>query len=65
MGSLVKFIYKVDNDRDIWFVVDLKRNQEMQIRFIKTGLWIYTHEMQPDTPYYARDIFNLNPSLFN
>ncbi len=44
-GSLVKFVYKIDHESDIWFVVEKKKYQEMKIRFIKTGLWVHTPNM--------------------
>ena len=61
MGSLAKFVYKLDHESDIWFGVEQKRNQEMRLRFIKTGLWAYVPGMKVDTPYYARDIFSVDP----
>jgi len=27
MGSLVKFVYKVDHESDIWFLVEHKKHQ--------------------------------------
>jgi len=41
-GSLVKFVYKLDHESDIWFVIDQKINQNTKIRFIKSGLWCKT-----------------------
>jgi hypothetical protein len=40
MGSLVKFVYKLDHESDIWFQVEKKIGEELNIRFIKTGLWV-------------------------
>lgn len=58
MGSLVKFVYKINHESDIWFQVEHKLHQETQIRFIKTGVWAYTEDMQDNKIYYARDLFN-------
>ncbi len=59
-GSLVKFVYKLDHESDIWFLIELKLHQEMQIRFVKTGLWAYTPELSENTTYYAKDVFRWN-----
>jgi hypothetical protein len=56
-GSLFKFVYKMASESDIWFSIDHKRHQEIQVRFIKNGLWTYTPEMYENQIYYARDIF--------
>ena len=56
-GSLFKFVYKLEQD-DIWFSVEFKRQQEMRVHFIKTGVWCYTHDMEDERVYYARDVFN-------
>lgn len=40
-GSLFKFIYKLDYERDMWFSIEYKEQQEMKIHFIKTGIWCY------------------------
>lgn len=60
MGSLVKFVYKIDHESDIWFLVEKKKSQEVKIRFIKTGLWVYTPSMEENKQYYAKDVFNWN-----
>lgn len=60
MGSLVKFVYKIDHESDIWFLVEKKKSQEVKIRFIKTGLWVYTPNMEENKQYYAKDVFNWN-----
>jgi hypothetical protein len=57
-GSLFKFVYKLDCDGDIWFSVEYKRQQEMKIHFIKTGIWCYHKDMIEKQVYYARDVFN-------
>ena len=41
-GSLFKFVYKLDHESDIWFMIEQKTGQELQTRFIKTGLWTQT-----------------------
>ena len=56
-GSLFKFVYKMASQSDIWFSIDRKRHQDTSIRFVKTGLWAYTPEMEENQIYYARDIF--------
>lgn len=45
-GSLFKFVYKLDCYGDIWFSVEYKRQQEMKIHFIKTGIWCYHKDMK-------------------
>jgi hypothetical protein len=32
--------------------------QELNIRFIKTGLWVYTPSMEENKRYFAKDVFN-------
>lgn len=63
VGSLVKFVYKINHESDIWFQVEKKRNQKIGVRFIKTGVWAYTPNMEDNMVYYARDIFNLEASM--
>lgn len=58
VGSLAKFVYKVDHESDIWFLIERKKHQETQVRFIKTGLWTYTEDMRNGQPHYARDVFH-------
>jgi len=41
-GSLVKFVYKLDHESDIWFIIEQKTAQNQEVRFIKTGLWTQT-----------------------
>ena len=38
-------------------MIERKRQQDVQVRFIKTGLWTFTHEMEEKEIYYARDVF--------
>jgi hypothetical protein len=57
-GSLVKFVYKIDHESDIWFLVEKKKYQDMRIRFIKTGLWVHTPNMEDNKQYFAKDVFN-------
>ena len=57
-GSLVKFVYKIDHESDIWFLVEKKKYQDMKIRFIKTGLWVHTPNMEDNKQYVAKDVFN-------
>jgi len=47
----------VATDSDIWFTIERKRHQDTSVRFIKSGLWAYTPEMEDNQIYYARDIF--------
>ena len=55
-GSLFKFIYKLEED-NIWFSVEFKRQQEMKVHFIKTGVWCYSNDMEDNQVYYSRDAF--------
>jgi hypothetical protein len=57
-GSLVKFVYKLDHESDIWFMIEQKTGQDLQVRFIKTGLWCETADLEANTPYCAKDVFN-------
>ena len=59
-GSLFKFVYKIDGLEDIWFSIEFKRQQEMRVHFVKTGMWCHHSEMEENQVYYARDIFNLD-----
>lgn len=60
LGSLVKFVYKINHESDVWFQIEHKLRQDTQIRFIKTGVWAYTQEMQQHQIYYSQDVFNLD-----
>jgi hypothetical protein len=59
-GSLFKFVYKLKYEGDIWFSIEYKRQQEMRVHFIKSGLWCYHKEMHERQVLYARDVFNWN-----
>lgn len=56
-GSLFKFIYKLDTAEEIWFSIEYKKQQDMRVHFIKTGVWCYSNEMEDNQVYYARDMF--------
>ena len=56
-GSLFKFVYKLDGD-NTWFSVEFKRQQELKVHFIKTGVWCYGRDMEDHEVYYARDVFH-------
>jgi hypothetical protein len=58
-GSLLKFVYKLDYG-DVWFSLEQKRQSEMKIHFIKSGLWCYHSDMEEKEILYGRDIFNWN-----
>ena len=57
-GSLFKFVYKLDRDGDVWFSIQYKRQQQMKIHFIKTGLWCYHKDMREKQVSFARDVFH-------
>jgi hypothetical protein len=57
-GSLFKFLYKLDFQGDVWFSVEYKRQQEMKVHFLKTGIWCYFKEMTAGNVLYAKDVFN-------
>lgn len=61
-GSLFKFIYKLDCLEEIWFSIEYKRQQEMRVHFIKTGVWCYHRNMETSQAYYARDVFKIDPN---
>lgn len=56
-GSLFKFIYKLDTAEEIWFSIEYKKQQDMRVHFIKTGVWCYSNEIEDNQVYYARDMF--------
>jgi hypothetical protein len=45
-GSLFKFIYKLDTKEDIWFSIEYKKQQEMKVHFLKSGIWCYYEGMK-------------------
>lgn len=59
-GSLFKFVYKLRYEGDIWFSIEYKRQQQMRVHFIKSGIWCYRKEMPENQTMYSRDIFNWN-----
>ena len=56
-GSLFKFLYRLDGD-NTWFSVEFKRQQELKVHFIKTGVWCYAKNMNDHEVYYSRDAFH-------
>lgn len=57
-GSLFKFIYKLDTKEDIWFSIEYKKQQEMKVHFLKSGIWCFYEGMKEKEVLYARDMFN-------
>jgi hypothetical protein len=51
-------VYKLDCQGDVWFSVEYKRQQEMKVHFLKTGIWCYFREMAARNVLYAKDVFN-------
>lgn len=51
-------MYKLNYEGDVWFSIEYKRQQEMRIHFIKSGIWCYCKEMKEKQVLYARDVFN-------
>ena len=39
-------------------MIEQKTGQDIQVRFIKTGLWTQTDNLDENATYYAKDVFN-------
>lgn len=59
-GSMFKFVFQIETLADNWFTLEWKDSEEVNIHFIKTGIWIYNKNMLQNEIYYARDLFKWN-----
>jgi hypothetical protein len=57
-GSLCKFVFQVNCEKDIWFCVSWDA-MGVRLNFIKNGCWINHPELIEGEIYYARDLFKL------
>ena len=60
-GSIFKFVFEVAELAHNWFAIEVRKNKELKIHFLKTGIWIYLKSFKPETIYYAQDIFHFDP----
>ncbi len=58
-GSLCKFVYQINTDKDIWLTLDLKDSNKIGIQFMKSGVWFSSNNnLEKDEIYVAKNIFN-------
>ena len=57
-GSIFTFVFEVEELAGNWFVLELKDNMDVKVRFLKTGIWVYNRRMAYEEVYYGQDIFN-------
>lgn len=57
-GSIFTFAFEVEELEGNWFVLELKENMDVKVRFLKTGIWVYHRRMAYEEVYYGQDIFN-------
>lgn len=57
-GSIFTFVFEVEELAGNWFVLELKENMDVKVRFLKTGVWVYHKRMRYEDVYYGQDIFH-------
>lgn len=57
-GSIFKFVFEVAELAHNWFAIEVRKNKELRIHFLKTGIWTYLKSFREDSIYYAQDIFH-------
>lgn len=56
-GSLFKFVFQLNCDKNIWFSIRFDGKNSPHLSFLKHGLWLYNSTLEEHEIYYAKDLF--------
>ena len=61
-GSLFKFVFQLNCEKEIWFSVELDGLSKPHISFLKNNTWLYHRELNQQEIYHVPDLFKFDKS---